>query len=123
MKFCDPHIARMRAVCCDLGLEARISRDAAHLTERLAKRNPYDIDPLHHALLSLRMLANRVVAHNHLNPELIGCPICLFHEEALRAGWIDNVAKALDAFVKRKDAEKLADIERTRIAEEDYRSL
>lgn len=123
MRFCDPHVARLRSVCCDLGFEDRISRDEAHLRERLAKRNPYDIDPLHHALLSLRMLANRVAMHNHFNPALIDCPLCLFHEEALRAGWIEETGRALAVFIKRKDAEKLADIERTRQVEADYRSL
>jgi hypothetical protein len=123
VRFCDPHIGTVRSMCCDLGIESRISRDEAHLRERLARRDPYDIDPLHQSLVAIRGLAEAIMRRNVTGAKVLGCPLCIWRDEAIRAGWIDNIAKSVRDLVNRRDAEKLADQERTVKAEEDYRSL
>lgn len=123
MKFCDRHVGKVRAMCCDLGLEARISRDEEHLRERLAKRDPYDIDPLYQSLLALRIMATAIAGRNNLHCALVSCPLCVWIVESTRADWLNKVATATRDLVNRRDAEKLADQQRTLEAEEAYRSL
>jgi hypothetical protein len=123
VRFCEKHVARVRGMCCELGLESRISRDEAHLRERLANRDTFDIDPLYHALLALRILAVAVAERNNVHAKLMGCPLCVWAVEATQHDWMNKAATSVRDLVNRRDAEKRADQERTVQAEEAYRSL
>lgn len=118
MRFCEHHERRMRGACCDLGLESMISRDADHLAARKSRNDPYDVDPLDVMQRSLMALAAAIVRRNDIDAHLVGCPLCFFVTEAIRAGWVDNVAKKVGERVRQAQAQKLADIARNRELEE-----
>jgi hypothetical protein len=122
MRICEHHERRMRSICCDLGLQFRISRDAAHLAARRARNDRFDVDPLDLMQRSIMGLGAAVVRNNGIDPAFVGCPLCFFNEEAMRAGWVDNVAKAVQEKITGLESERRADQERNRELEEAVRS-
>jgi len=114
MRFCEHHEGRMRALCCDLGLEHTISRDAAHLAARKARNDPYDLDALDLTRRALMALAAVIVSKNDLDAHRVGCPLCLFVTESIRMDWMGNVARRVRERVRDAAAQKQADIERNR---------
>jgi hypothetical protein len=114
MRFCEHHEGRMRALCCDLGLESTLSRDEAHLAARKARHDPYDLDALDMTRRALMALAVQIVRRNDIDAHMVGCPLCFFVTEAIRMDWMGNVARRVRERVREAEKQRQADIERNR---------
>jgi hypothetical protein len=106
--FCEPHLVGMKGAIKAAGLWERVSKTPADLEARIAKRNPYDPDPL--ALLQ-NMLMGKCRHTAAMNGAQLWdqCPICYFDV----SGWIDEAAAAVKTRLVTLDEDRQADIERS----------
>lgn len=121
--ICNHHERQLRALCCDLGLEAHISLSPEILAVRRARNDPTDIDPLDLAKRAVQALASVICRENRTDMRIIGCPLCFFASEARSNDWTGNIARTIATRVRKAQQQKLDEIERNRQLEADARSL
>lgn len=118
VRFCGHHCAKMKTAIQDVGLWPRVSATPQALQARLARFDPYDVDPM---MLLHNMLMGKARHTAALNDVTLTdrCPICFFDVGL----WIDEAAAAVKARLEQLDREKLDDQAHQEKLAEDARSL